>query len=189
MVLSSGYTQEEASVPDARVAAFIQKPYRPADLVAAIDDTFTIAQGAEIRDGRLVVVDSRPEANLGLSASMIPFLEHSDPNRLLMGANMLRQSLVPPTPEPALVQTGNEPDEPDFWTGNNLLTMAWASRRITTAALARNWALVFLGNTVGAFGMAGLIVLSGQLKLLKSKVLLIGAGGLGSPTADPAATG
>jgi len=36
VVLSSGYAQEEASVPGARVAAFIQKPYRPADLVAAI---------------------------------------------------------------------------------------------------------------------------------------------------------
>jgi hypothetical protein len=51
---------------------------------------FTIAVGAEIRDGKLVVVDERPEANLGLSASMIPFIENSDPNRLLMGANMLR---------------------------------------------------------------------------------------------------
>jgi len=36
VVLSSGYSQEEASIPEARVAAFIQKPYRPADLVAAI---------------------------------------------------------------------------------------------------------------------------------------------------------
>jgi formate/nitrite transporter len=58
----------------------------------------------------------------------------------------------------------------ELFTGNNLLTMAWASRRISTLALARNWALVFLGNTVGAFGMAGLIVLSGQPKLLGGAV-------------------
>ena len=90
---------------------------------------FTIAVGAEIRDEKLVVVDERPEANLGLSASMIPFIENSDPNRLLMGANMLRQALVPPDPEPALVQTGNEPDAPDFWCGRNLLTafVSWGA--------------------------------------------------------------
>jgi signal transduction histidine kinase len=36
VVLSSGYSQEETAVPAEDVAAFIQKPYRPADLVAAI---------------------------------------------------------------------------------------------------------------------------------------------------------
>jgi len=36
VVLSSGYSQEESAVPEDRVAAFIQKPYRPADLIAAI---------------------------------------------------------------------------------------------------------------------------------------------------------
>ncbi len=83
---------------------------------------FTVAVGAEIRDGKLIIVDERQEAGLGLSASMIPFLEHSDPNRLLMGANMMRQWFVPPEPEPALVQTDFEPDEPGFWCGRNLLT-------------------------------------------------------------------
>lgn len=81
-----------------------------------------IALGAEIRDGKLVIVDERPEATLGLEAAMIPLLEHDTPQRLLMGANMLRQWLIPPSPEPALVQSGNEPDAPDFWCGRNLLT-------------------------------------------------------------------
>lgn len=84
---------------------------------------FTIAVGAEIRDRKLVVVDESPEANLGISASMLPFLEHNDPNRLLMAANMLRQGMPHNQPEPAWVQTGNEPDAPDFWCGNNLLTV------------------------------------------------------------------
>jgi RNA polymerase Rpb2, domain 6/RNA polymerase Rpb1, domain 2/RNA polymerase Rpb2, domain 3 len=90
---------------------------------------FTIAVGAEIRDEKLVVVDERPEATLGLSSSMIPFLENSDPNRLLMGANMQRWVLAPPSPEPALVQTGNEPDAPNFWCGRNLLTafVSWGA--------------------------------------------------------------
>ena len=81
-----------------------------------------IAVGAEIRDGRLVIVDDRPEAALSVGASMVPFLEHSDANRLLMGVNMMRQWLVPADPEAALVQTGNEPDAADFWCGRNLLT-------------------------------------------------------------------
>ena len=90
---------------------------------------FTIAMGAEIRDEKLVVVDERPEATLGPSASMIPFLENSDPNRLLMGANTQRWVMVPPDPEPALVQTGNEPDAPNFWCGRNLLTafVSWGA--------------------------------------------------------------
>jgi hypothetical protein len=94
-----------------------------------IGRVLTIAVGAEIRDGRLVIADARPEAALGLTASMIPLLEHNEPTRLLMGANMMRQWMRPPDPEPALVQTGNEPDAPDFWCGRNLLTayVAWGA--------------------------------------------------------------
>ena len=86
-----------------------------------IGKVFTLAVGAEIRAGKLIIVDERPEAGLGLSASMLPFLEHNDPNRLLMAANMQRQAL--PTSEPAFVQTGLEPAGADgFWCGHNLLT-------------------------------------------------------------------
>jgi hypothetical protein len=86
-----------------------------------------LALGAQIRDGRVHVIDARPEAMLGLGASMIPLLEHDTPQRLLMGTNMLRQWIVPPFPEPALIQTGNEPEVPDFWCGRNLLTafLSW----------------------------------------------------------------
>ncbi len=88
-----------------------------------------IALGAEIRDGRLIVVDERPEVALGLEAAMIPLLEHNDPKRLLMGTNMLRQWQVPLTPEPALIQSGNEPDAEHFWCGRNLLTafISWGA--------------------------------------------------------------
>ncbi|MBV9257887.1 MAG: hypothetical protein JO215_07700, partial [Ktedonobacteraceae bacterium] len=83
---------------------------------------FPIALGAEIKNGKLVIVDESPEASLGLGAAMIPLLEHNEPVRLLMGTNMLRQWIVPEIPEPALVQSGNEPGTPDFWCGRNLLT-------------------------------------------------------------------
>ena len=87
-----------------------------------IGRVLSVALGAEIRDGRLVILDERPEAALGLTAAMIPFIEHDDPNRTLMGVNMMRQWLVPSEPEPALVQTGHEPDAARFWCGHNLLT-------------------------------------------------------------------
>jgi hypothetical protein len=97
-----------------------------------IGRVFTISVGAEIRDGRLVIIDDSPAAGLGLSASMLPFLEHNDPNRLLFAANFLRQSIPAPNPEPALVQTGNEPDAPDFWCGRNLLTAYVSMGEATT---------------------------------------------------------
>ena len=86
-----------------------------------------LALGAEIRDGKLLATDERPEASLGLEAAMIPLLEHNAPQRLLMGTNMLRQWIVPSSPEPALVQSGNEPDASNFWCGRNLLTafLSW----------------------------------------------------------------
>ena len=87
-----------------------------------IGRVFTPAVGAQIQGDRLVITDPRPAATLGLSASMLPFLENNDPNRLLMAANMLRQAIVPANPEPAWVQTGNEPDATGFWCGRNLLT-------------------------------------------------------------------
>ncbi len=88
-----------------------------------------IVVGAEIREGKLIAVDEKPAAGLGLSASMIPLLEHNDANRLLMGANMMRQWIPQSTPEPALVQTGNEPGAPGFWAGRNLLTafVSWGA--------------------------------------------------------------
>lgn len=81
-----------------------------------------VALGAEIRDGGFAILDESPVKGLSIGASLIPFCEHTDRNRRLMGANMMRQWLVPDDPEPALVQTGVEPDAPGFWGGRNLLT-------------------------------------------------------------------
>ena len=82
-----------------------------------------VATGATIQNGKLVIVDDSPLGNLGANARMLPFLEHNNPCRLVMAANMLRQWMTPPDPEPALVQTGSEPSNvPEFWCGRNLLT-------------------------------------------------------------------
>ncbi len=42
----------------------------------------------------------------------------------------------------------------ELFTGNTLIVMAWASGRVTTRALLRNWAIVYAGNFVGALAVA-----------------------------------
>jgi formate/nitrite transporter len=50
----------------------------------------------------------------------------------------------------------------ELFTGNNLIVMAWASRRISTTRLLGNWALVYAGNFVGAVSTAALMYLTRQ---------------------------
>ncbi len=50
----------------------------------------------------------------------------------------------------------------ELFTGNNLIVMAWAGRRVTTARLAGNWTLVWIGNFVGALATALLVFVSRQ---------------------------
>ncbi|UCF10159.1 MAG: DNA-directed RNA polymerase subunit beta [Candidatus Bipolaricaulota bacterium] len=49
-----------------------------------------------------------PKALVGVSSTLIPFLEHDDSNRALMGANMQRQSVPLLRPDAPLVGTGME---------------------------------------------------------------------------------
>lgn len=42
----------------------------------------------------------------------------------------------------------------ELFTGNNLIVMAWAARKVRTRHLLRNWAIVYVGNFVGAFATA-----------------------------------
>jgi formate/nitrite transporter len=50
----------------------------------------------------------------------------------------------------------------ELFTGNNLIVMAWASRKVSTLALLRNWGLVFTGNFIGALGTAIMVFFSRQ---------------------------
>jgi formate transporter len=53
----------------------------------------------------------------------------------------------------------------ELFTGNNLVVMAWASRRVTTSRLLWTWLLVYVGNFVGALATAVLVFLAGQHEL------------------------
>ncbi len=53
----------------------------------------------------------------------------------------------------------------ELFTGNNLLAMAWADRRISSTELLRNWLIVCVANFVGAAGLAVLVFLSGHAQM------------------------
>jgi formate transporter len=50
----------------------------------------------------------------------------------------------------------------ELFTGNTLIVMAWASRKVATRAVLLNWGLAFSGNFIGAVGTAVLLFLSTQ---------------------------
>ncbi len=53
-------------------------------------------------------IDVSPKQMVGVSAGLIPFLEHDDANRALMGSNMQRQAVPLLITEPPIVATGLE---------------------------------------------------------------------------------
>ena len=57
----------------------------------------------------------------------------------------------------ALVMTGGG----ELFTSNNLISMAWVSRQVRTTELAANWAVVYVGNAIGAASIPVLLVVGG----------------------------
>ena len=64
--------------------------------------------------GELEYLDVAPSQMVGISAGLIPFLEHDDANRALMGSNMQRQAVPLLITEPPLVGTGLEMELPTY---------------------------------------------------------------------------
>jgi len=63
---------------------------------------------AQVPGEQIDYVDVSPKQIVGVSASLVPFLEHDDANRALMGSNMQRQAVPLLKTEPPLVGTGME---------------------------------------------------------------------------------
>jgi formate transporter len=49
----------------------------------------------------------------------------------------------------------------ELFTGNNLMVMAVASRQVTAVRLLRTWAIVYVGNFVGALSIVAMVMLAG----------------------------
>ncbi len=63
---------------------------------------------AHVEHSNVDYVDISPKQIVGISASLIPFLEHDDANRALMGSNMQRQAVPLLKTDAPLVGTGME---------------------------------------------------------------------------------
>ena len=53
----------------------------------------------------------------------------------------------------------------ELFTGNMLIVIGWADRKVRTMELLRNWSIVYLGNLAGALGTAILVILAGIIRL------------------------
>jgi formate/nitrite transporter len=58
----------------------------------------------------------------------------------------------------------------ELFTGNNLIVMAWASGKVSTGTMLRNWAVVYAGNLLGSLGLVVLIFLSHHLDMNDGRV-------------------
>ncbi|MBK9388500.1 MAG: DNA-directed RNA polymerase subunit beta [Planctomycetes bacterium] len=72
-------------------------------ILARVKGDFALVDGKEVE-----YMDISPKQVIGVSAALIPFLEHDDANRALMGSNMQRQAVPLIKTEPPLVGTGME---------------------------------------------------------------------------------
>ena len=96
-----------------------EERYHIAPATASVDEKGRLlGERIEVRTGREEVIfvepdrvdliGVSPQALVGISSALIPFLEHDDSNRALMGANMQRQAVPLLRPEAPLVGTGLE---------------------------------------------------------------------------------
>jgi len=69
-------------------------------------------QFTEVSTDEVTYADVSPKQMIGVSAALIPFLEHDDANRALMGANMMRQAVPLLINEAPIIATGMEYEIP-----------------------------------------------------------------------------
>ena len=95
--------EANAYVAPADIAVDGNKIVGGPNLIARIRGDFRIVNPEEIE-----YMDIAPCQMVGVSANLIPFLEHDDANRALMGSNMQRQAVPLLEAEPPIVGTGME---------------------------------------------------------------------------------
>jgi formate/nitrite transporter len=148
-------------IPDLRATRAIEvfpgeaiDAYRPAAIAARIESagvakvrlgllqtmTLAVLAGAFIAFGSMLYTLVMTDSSLGLG-----------PGRLLGGIAFALGLIL-------VVIAGAE-----LFTGNNLIVMAWADRRISGFDLLRSWAIVYSGNLIGAVATALFVFWSGTL--------------------------
>jgi DNA-directed RNA polymerase subunit beta len=89
---------------------------------------------SQIDSKEIDYVDVSSKQIVGVSAALIPFLEHDDANRALMGSNMMRQAVPLLKTESPLVMTGIE----EHVAANSSMVIRAANSGTITAADAKN---------------------------------------------------
>ena len=134
---------------DSEDAAYIAAKTLPHDTNG---DTYASEQALLVRSGedvlslpmeRVDYIGVAPQQIVGVSAALVPFLEHEDANRALMGSNHQRQAVPLIQPEAPLVGTGME--EPAARYSGALIT---ATRAGTVTSVSADEILIYTGETL-----------------------------------------
>ena len=99
----SAEEEENKLIAQANTVVGDDKKFVNPTVKARLDADYPIVAAEEIE-----LMDVAPNQIASIAASLIPFLEHDDANRALMGSNMMRQSVPLLIPEAPIVGTGLE---------------------------------------------------------------------------------
>jgi DNA-directed RNA polymerase subunit beta len=99
----SAEEEEGKFIAQANTVVGKDKKIVAATVKSRLDADYPIVASEEIE-----LMDVAPNQIASIAASLIPFLEHDDANRALMGSNMMRQSVPLLIPEAPIVGTGLE---------------------------------------------------------------------------------
>ena len=138
---------------DSEDTAYIAAKIAPSNAAQTINGgTGAAGQLLPVRSGEDVLslpmekvdyIGISPQQIVGISAALVPFLEHEDANRALMGANHQRQAVPLIGPEAPLVGTGME--EPAARYSGALIT---AKRAGTVTSVSADEILIYTGETL-----------------------------------------
>lgn len=134
---------------DSEDTAFIAAKAIPRDTnggASAAERLLPVRSGEDVQSLPIESVDYigvAPQQIVGVSAALVPFLEHEDANRALMGSNHQRQAVPLIRPEAPLVGTGME--EPAARYSGALIT---ATRAGTVTSVSADEILIYTGETL-----------------------------------------
>jgi len=104
IVYMSAEEEEEQMIAQANAAIDEEGFFANPRVKARFNGDFPLAEQENVQ-----FMDVAPNQIASIAASLIPFLEHDDANRALMGSNMMRQAVPLMAPEAPIVGTGIEP--------------------------------------------------------------------------------
>ncbi len=136
-------------------------PYTPAEMAERVEAGGVAKAALDIPRTLALAVLAGAFIGLGAMASTVAGTDTGlgyGPTRLLAGLAFCLGLI--------LILVGGA----ELFTGNALIAMAWAARRVKTVTLLRNWAIVYVGNFLGAAATAVGIYLSGVHALGSGKV-------------------